>query len=127
EYSITGDTVFAGSGEDSVDIFAVLDDLKEALENNDTDGILGQVDDLKQSSVQVNTGIARCGTRMNRLEIAGNNLTDLDFKLTEMISSREDVDISALVTDFSMQEIVLKATYSVASRMGNITLLDFLD
>jgi len=115
-----------GSGENAVDVFKVLDDLKVALENNETEGILNRVDELKQASVQVNTGIAKCGTRINRLEIAGNNLTDLDFKLTEMISSREDVDISALVTEFAMQEIVLNATYSVASRMGNITLLDFL-
>ncbi|OPL13761.1 MAG: hypothetical protein AVO39_10035 [delta proteobacterium MLS_D] len=126
EYSITGDSIFDGSGEDAVDVFKVLDDLKVALENNETEGILNRVDELKQASVQVNTGIAKCGTRINRLEIAGNNLTDLDFKLTEMISSREDVDISALVTEFAMQEIVLNATYSVASRMGNITLLDFL-
>ena len=126
EYSIAGDSVFTRTGEGTVDVLTVLNNLKDALENNDSQGILNQVEGLRQASTQVNTAIARCGTRMNRLDIAKNNLTDLDFKLTELVSNREDVDISALVTDFAMQEIVLKATYSMAAQMGNVTLMDFL-
>lgn len=126
EYSISGNSVFSETGPGTVDVFEVLNNLKEALENNDPEGIGNQLDVLKQASTQVNTGIAKCGTRMNRLEIAKNNLTELDFKLTELVSNREDVDISAMVTDFAMQEIVLKATYSMAAQMGTVTLMDFL-
>lgn len=126
EYSITGDSVFSGGGPGAVDVFEVLNNLKEALENNNEEAIRNQLDGLNQASTQVNTAVARCGTRMNRLAIAGNNLTDLDFKITELMSNREDVDISALVTEFAMQEIVLKATYSMAAQVSNVTLLDFL-
>lgn len=126
EYSITGDTVFSPKEPGRADIFHVLNSLKGALESNDPEGIRNQIDGLVQASVQVNTAIARCGTRMNRLDIASNNLTDLDFKITELMSNREDVDISALVTEFAMQEIVLKASYSMAAKVSNVTLLDFL-
>ncbi len=125
EYSITGDSVFSPQG--GVDVFALLNELKEALEDDDSEAVLGTLDGLQRASIQVNTAIAKCGTRMNRLDIAKNNLTDLDFKLTELVSSREDVDISELVTDFAMQEIVLKATYSMAAQMGTMTLMDFLE
>jgi len=125
-YSIPGESIFTDMGDGEVDIFETLADLKTALEANDADGIAAQLDNLEAASEQVNKNIAKCGTRINRLEIAESNLTDLDLKLTELISTTEDVDVAELVTKFSMQETVLQATYSMASSISNITILDFL-
>ena len=126
DYSIPGESVFTDKGEGEADIFKTLDDLKTALENDDPSGIAAQIDNLDNGAEQVNKYIATCGSRINRLEIAENNLADLDFKLTELISNTEDVDISELVTRFSMKEMVLKASYAMASTLGNLTILDFL-
>jgi flagellar hook-associated protein 3 FlgL len=67
-----------------------------------------------------------CGTRMNRLEIAKKNMADMDMNLTELISGVEDADVSEIITRFAMKEIALKASYSVASKIGNLTILNFL-
>lgn len=125
-YSIPGESVFTDKGEGEVDIFKTLNDLRIALESDDPGGIASQINALKSGSGQVNEYIAKCGSRINRLEIAESNLADLDFKLTELISNTEDVDVAELITKFSMQEIVLKAAWTMASRIGNITILDFL-
>ncbi len=126
DYSISGESVFTAQGSGQSDIFKTLNDLKTALENNDQEGISGQLDNLTAGAEQVNTYIAECGSRMNRLEIAENNLEDLDYKLTELISNTEDVDVAELVTKFAMKEIVLNASYSMASKIGNSTILNFL-
>ena len=126
DYSISGESVFTDNGGGNVDIFKVLNDLKDSLEANDPDGIAAQLDNLGKASGQVNENIARCGTRMNRLEMAENNMADLDFNLTKLISNTEDVDITEIATELAMKEIVLKASYAMASKIGNLTILDFL-
>ncbi len=122
DYSIPGESVFT----DDVDIFEVLNDLKSSLEANEPDDIAAQLDNLGKASGQVNENIARCGTRMNRLEMAESNMADLDFNLNKLISNTEDVDITEIATELAMKEIVLKASYAMASKLGNLTILDFL-
>jgi flagellar hook-associated protein 3 FlgL len=126
DYSISGESVFIDNGGGNVDIFRVLNDLKSSLEANDQNGITAQLDNIKDASEQVNENIARCGTRMNRLEIAENNMADLGFNLTKLISNTEDADIAEIATEFAMKELALKASYAVASEIGNLTILDFL-
>jgi flagellar hook-associated protein 3 FlgL len=126
DYSIPGESVFTDKGAGAVDIFKSLDDLKTALESNDPDGIGAQLGNLESGAEQVNKYVAKCGSRTNRLEIAGNNLADLDYTLTELISNTEDVDVSELITRFSMKEIVLKASYTMASSIGDLSIIDFI-
>ncbi len=125
-YSISGEAAFTDKGDGSVDVFGALNDLKTALENNEPDTIASCIDDLKAASDQISKNISRCGTRMNRLEIAKNNLTDLGFNLTKLLSDTEDADMSEIITMFAMKETALKASYATASKIGNLTILDFL-
>jgi flagellar hook-associated protein 3 FlgL len=126
DYSISGESVFTDNVGGNVDIFKVLNDLKDSLEADDPDGISAQLDNIKDASGQVNENIARCGTRMNRLEMAESNMADLDFNLTKLISNTEDVDITEIATELAMKEIALKASYAMASKIGNLTILNFL-
>jgi flagellar hook-associated protein 3 FlgL len=126
DYSISGESIFTENAGGSVDIFKILNDLKDSLEADDPDGIAAQLDSIEEASVQVNENIARCGTRMNRLEIAENNMADLKYNLTRLISNTEDADITEIATKLAMKEIALKASYAMASEMGNLTILNFL-
>jgi len=125
-YSISGEAAFTDKGKGSIEIFGILNELKTALEDNDPDGIASCLDDLKAASDQISKNISRCGARMNRLEIAENNLADLDMDLTRLTSDVEDADLSEIITKLAMKEVALEASYSVASRIGNLTILDFL-
>ncbi len=125
-YSISGESIFTDKTGGNVDIFKVLNDLKDSLEANDPDGVAAQLENIENASGQVNENIARCGTRMNRLEIAENNMADLEYNLTRLISDTEDADITEIATELAMKEITLKAAYAMASEMGGLTILDFL-
>jgi len=126
DYSISGEAAFTDKGDGNVSVFGILNELKTALENNDSDGIASCLDGLNDASDQISKNISRCGARVNRLEIAKNNMADMDMDLAGLISKVEDADISEIITKLAMKEIVLKASYSVASRIGNLTILDFL-
>lgn len=125
-YSISGEAAFTDIEDGNVDVFGVLNELKTALADNDPDGIASCLDDLKAAFDQISKNISKCGTRINRLEIAKKNMDDMEMDLVGLISTIEDVDISEIITRFSMKEIALKASYATASKIGNLTILDFL-
>lgn len=127
DYGITGQEVFTALGPKSVDILKTLNDLKSALENNNTSGIQQQIDNLGSALTQVNLARAKCGTITNSLEINGNNLSELEIGITELLSSTEDADVAALITEYKMKELALQATYSMASEIGQNSILNFLD
>lgn len=125
-YSISGQTAFTDQGDGDVDIFGVLTSLKEALESNDQEGISDLIHDLEAASDQTSAAISTCGVRATRLEIASTNLNDMELSLAELISETEDADISEVITKLSMKEIALQASYSVAAKIGNMTILDWI-
>lgn len=124
-YNVTGADVFAGSGG-GTNILKTLDDLKTALENNDQDGILAQVDKLEDARQQVSLATSKVGVTVNRLDLAGANLEDFSLKLAELTSETEDADITELATLLAMKELALQASYSTAAKLGQNTILDFL-
>ena len=125
-YNILGESAFTDKGEGTVDVFQILNDLKTALDGNDPDGISAQIDKLEDAEEQINLNIARCGTRINRMEAAEGNLLDLDWKVTELMSNTEDADIVELATDLAMKEMALQASYRIAATIGQSTILNFL-
>jgi len=125
-YAISGEAVFTDKGQGNIDIFSTLNKLKAGLENNEPDVIASCIDDLKAGSNQIIKNVSKCGSRINRLEIAKNSMTDLDLNLAELISDTEDADISELIVKFSIRETALQASYATAAKIGNLTILDFL-
>ena len=125
-YSLSGESVFTNQGDGTVDIFGVLDGLKTALENNDADGVGSALDGLVEASGSFNLRISECGTKQNRLELAGNSLSDLDLRMTELISNTEDADTAQVVMEFQQKELALQASYQIAASLSQTTILQFL-
>lgn len=125
-YSISGEAAFTDKGEGNVSVFGILNELKTALEDNDPDGIASCLDDLMAASDQISKNISRCGARMNRLEVAKNNMADMDMDLAGLISKVEDADLAEIITKLAMKEVALNASYALASKIGNLTILNFL-
>jgi flagellar hook-associated protein 3 FlgL len=124
-YNITGETAFVGLNG-GTDVFKALDDLKSALTNNDPQGILDQIDRLKTASDQVNLSISKIGTAMNRIDVSKSNLQDFRQQLTNLTSQTEDADIAELSISLATRQLALQACYSLASKIGNNTILDFI-
>jgi flagellar hook-associated protein 3 len=124
-YNITGEEAFAGRNG-GADIFKTLDDLKSALVNNDQGGILAQLENLNIASEQINFATSKVGTVVNRLDLAKSNLQDFSLQLTDLTSQTEDADMAELATSMAMRQSALQASYSMASKIGSNTILDFI-
>lgn len=126
DYNIKGSEAFTAAGSNGVDIFKALNDLKDALNGNNIQGISAQLNNLKNAQDQITLNQSLCGSKAIDIEVAKNNLEEVDIQLDSLLSQTQDADIADLATKLSMKEIALQASYAVASKIGNTTILDFL-
>jgi flagellar hook-associated protein 3 FlgL len=126
DYNITGADAFTAAGSNSVEIFKTLNDLKDALNNNDVQNISTQINNLKSAQNQITLNQALSGSKASDIEVAKNNLGEVDIQLDSLLSQTQDADLAALATKLSMKEIALQASYAIASKIGNTSILDFL-
>jgi flagellar hook-associated protein 3 len=125
-YSITGQEAFTDQGNGTVDIFQTLNDLKTALQNNDTTGIANQLDPLSKAQDQINRYIGQCGTRTNSLTISSTTLSDMNTRITGLNSNIEDADLAKLSTDYQYKQVALEACYKMASDLTSNSILNFI-
>ncbi|MCL5807302.1 MAG: flagellar hook-associated protein FlgL [Deltaproteobacteria bacterium] len=127
DYNITGSEAFTAAGSNGVDIFKTLNDLKDALSSNNAQGISAQIDNLKNAQNQVTLNQSLSGSKANYIEVAKNNLEEVDMQLNSLLSQTQDADLADLSTKLAMKEIALQASYAIASKIGNTTILDILE
>ncbi|MCL2670101.1 MAG: hypothetical protein FWE89_05395, partial [Syntrophaceae bacterium] len=125
-YNVTGARAFTAAGEEGVDIFQVLSDLKKALETNDPQGIIDQMENLEKGHKQLTLNQSLCGTKAQRVELARNNMGKMDLSLTTLLSSIQDADMSEVATQLAMKDLVLQSTYAVTAKLNENTLLNYL-
>lgn len=123
DYNITGSEAFTGS---NANVFAALNNLEAGLESNDTSTISAQLTTLQNASNNVNAALAKVGTNLDSLTTNGNNLSTLNTNLTTMVSNTEDSDMAQLMTNLSMQQLALQATYSLAQEINQNSIFNFL-
>jgi flagellar hook-associated protein 3 FlgL len=125
-YNITGAEAFTAMGGAGVDIFMTLNDLKNALNGDDPQGISGQLENLKNAQEQVVLSQSLCGTKANHIKMAKSSLDNLDENLTSLLSEAQDADLAEFATKLSMKEIALQTSYAMAAKISDTTILNFL-
>lgn len=126
DYNTTGSEAFTAVGSNGVDIFKTLNDLYDALNNNNVPGISAQLDKLKSAQNQVTLNQSLSGSKANYIEVAKNNLEEVDMQLESLRSQTQDADLADLSTKLAMKEIALQASYAIAAKIGKTTILDML-
>ncbi|MGQ9694885.1 MAG: flagellar hook-associated protein FlgL [Thermodesulfobacteriota bacterium] len=116
-----GQTAFMDSN-----IFTILGTLKSALENNQTEEIRQQLENLESVAEHFNNQIVDVGARLNRLEAKQSILKDLDFFFQERISEEEEAEISALVVELKAKELAYQAALLSSAKIHELTLLNYL-
>ena len=124
-YNISGAEAFTASGG-GVDIFKTLNDLKEALVGNDSPGVSGQMENLTKARTQITLNQSLCGTKANHIDMVKNNSAEFNIKLTSLLSDAQDADLAELATRLAMKETALQASYAMAAKISNTTILNFL-
>jgi flagellar hook-associated protein 3 FlgL len=121
-------TTFNGSG--SIDLLSTLNALKTALEEPDQgraqDLIAAQVDNLINAGTQMLQYETQAGAKMRSLETTSSNHDSLNLQVTNMLSDIETADMTKLIMEFQMKQIAMQASYSMASQIGKLTIMNYI-
>lgn len=123
--NLPGYKVF-GTSSYGTDIMGTLNNVKTALENNDTTTLSSLMSDIDLSMDQLSNARAEVGAKINRLETAKDYWGKIKLDLNTYRSDIEEVDITKVITDLSIQYNVLEMTRYSASQILSQSLLDFL-
>lgn len=82
--------------------------------------------ELSYFEERITRTIGEVGGVSRFIDMVNSRVQDLDFFFTEYLSKERDADITELVTDLAMQQLVLEAALKSASRVLQATLVDFV-
>jgi flagellar hook-associated protein 3 FlgL len=126
----TAQTIFdSRNPDDSLapdNVFAALNGLRVALQNNDTAGITTAVDAVQQASGHLSSSQAFYGTVENRISDAANFASQYDVQLQTELSQKVDADITSAALVMNQGAIQLQAAFQMQAKMPHTTLFDFL-
>lgn len=124
-YNITGSSAFTAEngGED---VLATLYALKDALSTHNTDLISTQTEKLQTLETQVLQSETLSGAKRSSLELTSSNHDTLKLQITNRLADIENADLTELITEFQMKQIAMQASYSMASKISSMTIMDYL-
>ncbi|OMP65803.1 flagellar hook-associated protein FlgL [Domibacillus epiphyticus] len=109
-------------------MFETINSITSLLDNTTTTGedVTGSLNSIDQLISKNTTARAQMGARYNRIELMEARVAEQKVVSSRIMSENEDVDFEQVVTDLTVQETVHKAALSVASRIIQPTLMDYL-
>ena len=126
EINVNGEEAFRSV----VNVFDVLRDLINGLENPDTTTgttqIVAQISPLTDSLTQIQSVRAATASTFTRLETTENQLADFKLKVEQLLSDAEDADIASAIVELQTQETAYQISLATAARIIQSSLLDFL-
>ena len=127
QINVTGSEIFQPSGEGTADdVFQIVIDLRNALEDNDIDAIKQYTDSLEDAIDSVLETTAVAGERVVLLEQTRQRINDSILLYKEERSRIEDTDLVKAMVDHSIAENVYQAALMVTSKMMQYSLANFL-
>jgi flagellar hook-associated protein 3 FlgL len=133
EVGLDGEGVF---GDDTIDwtdptagasnFFKTLIDFRDALNNNDVQGIeqaMARLDSHLQVAQQT---ISDMGTKAIRMDVKETIIADLKLTYTDRISTLEDADIAEAVTSLQAKQLAYQAALASSSKVMQMSLVDYL-
>lgn len=123
--NISGIDVFGSSSEQD-NAFAVLEQLKNALNNDQSLQVSQTIGYLDARMNKIQNNWAEVGARTNRVELIQSRLKDQEVNLNKLLSETEDADYTEVITDLKMAETVQRAALSAGARIIQPALVDFL-
>lgn len=109
-----------------VSVFAALEDLKFALEDDDQAAIQSVIDQVDGAVGQLSAGRGIIGGRLNLVDASKQDLSQRNLTIEGLRSEIEDVDMAAAITQLNQVESVFQATLGTAARVLQRSLMDYL-
>ncbi len=107
-------------------LFDTVGRLLASLETNNQSGCQEALENLRTASKHILNQVASYAGRENRLVVADNVLTNLEFNEEERLSQVEDVDVTELMTKLAQQQIGYEAVLKSSSSIMRLSLMNFI-
>jgi flagellar hook-associated protein 3 FlgL len=107
-------------------VFASLNNLRLALEKNDSTATATAIAGLKAASDHLNGMQSFYGTVENRITDAGDFASAYNLQLTAEIAGKEDADIPAMALEATQASTQLQAAFQMRSNLPRQSLFDYL-
>ncbi|HEO64264.1 MAG TPA: hypothetical protein ENI73_00185, partial [Spirochaetes bacterium] len=107
-------------------MFNKLVSLRDALFNNDTNGINAGLGGIDEAMDNLRAHMALVGARQSRLEIALERTSKNIVYANDIYSKIQGTDMAKAITDLKNIELSHQAALQVGARIIRPTLLDFL-
>jgi flagellar hook-associated protein 3 FlgL len=128
--SLTANTIFDNRNADdtisSDNVFATLNGLITALQNNDTAGINASVSSLQTVSTYMNNQLAFYGTAQDQINAAVTSSQNDSTQLQTQLSSLQDANQATSITQLTQAQTQLQAALDAQARIPTTTLFDVL-
>ncbi|HEX5430711.1 MAG TPA: flagellin [Bryobacteraceae bacterium] len=121
----TAQTIF-DSADASTNVFAAINNLRNALVNNDDASIQSAVNGLSKAGEYLNRQLAFYGTTQNKIAEATDYGSTLATQLQVQIGNLEDADMTAAIEDFTQAQVQQQAALESRAQMPRATLFDYL-
>lgn len=107
-------------------VFAAVNGLRTALENNDQAAIDASLSALRAAGDHLNIELGFYGTVQNNIDEAIDFSAQLDVRLKTELSSRRDADITAAILELEQGKTQQQAAFTARAQMPRTSLFDFL-
>lgn len=114
-------TIFSDTG--ALDALA---NLSTALEQDSRPAIAAALQQLEQAFSSVQNLVGEVGGRMNRVDVARENLTALDLSLRTHRSDLQDVELEEAISTLVRQQVAYQTALASNARILSLNLTDYL-
>jgi flagellar hook-associated protein 3 FlgL len=120
---IPGNEVFTGP---TTNVFDSVSNLLSALESNNAAGIEAAIGNLDSATNQISDAQGKIGAMENRLDVTKTALDSTTTTIRQALSNNEDADLTAAITQLSLQQVAVEATSQAFSKIFDTSLLNML-
>lgn len=114
------------TGQKGVQIFSLVTGLEAALRTNDKQGIQDALEPLDMALNQINMARAEVGGRVSQMNATQEGLQKQIVDNKTQNSVIEDADAFETMSNLSKSDSTLKGVLETSSKIGQLSLLDFL-
>ena len=124
--NVAGDTAFGQAGDTTHNLFDILAGLKNSLQNNVTSGVQTALAQLGNAQDNNTSNLADVGSRLNRIDVNKNMLSDLEGNNTTRLSGIEDLDITKASLELNSKQMIFQAALYSAAKVTELSLLNYM-
>lgn len=126
--NIPGDQIFGDNtaGEPPIDVFERIDNIVEALRNDDTTTLGNEMSTFNEVINQLGQSLGSLGNRMAHLTEIQGMIKSFKTSLQAKMSSLEDADMAEAISNLAREETGLNATLQSGARINRPSLMNYL-